>query len=158
MSAAILRFYEPRTRVSTELLVVHCSATMPTMDIGVEEIRHWHTRERGWSEVGYHYVIRRNGAIEKGRPESAIGAHVMNYNAHSIGICLVGGINKAGRAENNFPVIQMESLKQLLTQLSAKYPKAKIVGHRDLSNHKECPSFDVKKWWSASDETTKSHT
>ncbi|MDO5643861.1 MAG: N-acetylmuramoyl-L-alanine amidase [Paracoccus sp. (in: a-proteobacteria)] len=74
--------------------VHHYSATYPDQDIGVAEIREMH-RKRGWRDVGYHYVIRRDGTIERGRPESKVGAHVAGHNATSIGICCIGGIERA---------------------------------------------------------------
>lgn len=150
--------YVPQYRTATELLVVHCSATRPTQDIGVREITQWH-RQRGFDTVGYHYVIRRNGEVETGRPETAIGAHVKGHNARSLGVCLVGGINAAGKPESNFTDAQFESLKALLHQLQTRYPDARILGHRDLSPDKNgdgkitpnefikaCPSFDISAW------------
>ena len=80
------------------LLVIHCAATKPNMDIGRDEIDSWH-KARGWSGIGYHYVIRRDGRIESGRPVEQAGAHASGYNANSIGICLVGGINHNGKPE-----------------------------------------------------------
>ena len=76
-------------RTRTDFLVVHCSATRPEMDVGVEDIRRWHLA-KGWSDIGYHYVITRNGTPQTGRPEGEIGAHVHGYNARSVGINLSG--------------------------------------------------------------------
>lgn len=85
------------------LIVVHCAATPPHQDVGAAEIGAWH-RKRGFRSIGYHYVIRRNGAIETGRALSRAGAHVQGHNAHSIGICMAGGVSAEDftRAENNF--------------------------------------------------------
>lgn len=136
--------YTPRSR--TDWLVVHCSATQAKSDVGAKEIRQWH-REKGWIDIGYHYVIRRNGTIETGRPENVVGAHVENYNSNSIGICMVGGIDAKGKAEDNFTQAQYAALAEKLRELKAKYPNAKIQGHRDFPNvKKDCPSFDVRKW------------
>lgn len=150
--------YVPRYRTATELLVVHCSATRPTQDIGVQEITQWH-RQRGFDTVGYHYIIRRSGEVETGRPETAIGAHVKGHNARSVGICLVGGINAAGKPDNNFTAAQFTALRELLGPLQSRYPEARVLGHRDLSPDlngdgritsnefiKACPSFDVATW------------
>lgn len=144
-------------RKSTELLVVHCSATRGTMDIGVREITQWHI-QRGFDTIGYHYVIRRNGELETGRQESAIGAHVRGHNANSIGICLVGGVDASNKPQDNFTPAQLTTLKRLLGELQARYPDARILGHRDLSPDKNgdgkitpneftkaCPSFDVRQ-------------
>lgn len=129
-------------------LVVHCAATKSDMDIGAQEIRSWHF-QRGWMDIGYHFVIRRNGAIEEGRPPDRPGAHARGYNHLSLGVCLVGGVAADGKtAENNFTPDQFHALWALLTDLKSKYPEAKVIGHRDLPNvNKGCPSFDVPSWW-----------
>lgn len=142
-------------------LVVHCSATPATRDIGVAEIRAMHKRQ-GWRDVGYHYVIRRDGRVEKGRPDNEPGAHVQGHNGHSLGICMVGGVKPDMSAECNFTDAQFVALGKLLDQLHAKHPAAGICGHRDLSPDrngdgkvtkgewvKECPTFDVPLWWAA---------
>lgn len=127
----------------TDYIVVHCSATPPTMDIGAEEIRSWHTT-KGWSDIGYHNVIKRDGTIEFGRDMNAIGAHVRGYNDKSIGVCMVGGVDKDMKPQSNFTDKQFLSLQILLGFYKREYPLAKIVGHRELNSGKACPSFDVK--------------
>ncbi|MFF7707792.1 N-acetylmuramoyl-L-alanine amidase [Pseudomonas sp. NPDC007930] len=149
----------PRRR--TTLLVVHCSATGPDSDIGCQDITAWHLK-RGWAAVGYHYVIRRDGTLEAGRPEGSIGAHVAGHNATSIGVCLVGGLDAAGQPACNYTEAQMASLRRVLGELHGRYPAARIVGHRDLSPDgngdgvispneylKACPCFDVGEWLAA---------
>jgi len=129
-----------------DLIVVHCSATPPTMDIGVKEIRTWHLK-KNWDDIGYHFVIRRDGSIEKGRDIATQGAHAYPYNKHSIGICLVGGVDNAKLAEDNFSVEQYEMLKWLVRGLTSEYAGARVCGHRDLPDvHKGCPSFDVAEY------------
>lgn len=129
-----------------DLLVVHCSATPPDADVGVKEIDKWH-RDRGWLKVGYHFVIRRDGTIEQGRYLDETGAHVSGENDHSLGICLVGGVDDNMEAENNFDEAQFDALGDLLDALSVFYPNAAITGHRDLDGvNKACPSFDVSEW------------
>lgn len=130
------------------LIVVHCSATPQDMDVGAAEIRSWHLR-RGWSDIGYHYVIRRDGALEPGRPVDRAGAHVKGHNARSIGVCLVGGndADDRARAEFNFTRAQLATLERTLVGLLALYPDARVVGHRDLDPRKACPCFDVAAWW-----------
>lgn len=145
-------------RKRTSLLVVHCSATRRDQDIGAQQITQWHL-QKGWSTIGYHYVIRRNGSLENGREETSVGAHVAGHNEESIGICLVGGIDLLGKPENNFTAGQFETLHRLLGELRGRYPATRIVGHRDLSPNrngdkpvtpdqwlKACPSFDVGAW------------
>jgi len=112
------------------------------MDIGVEEIRKWH-KARGWRDVGYHDVIRRDGVIEEGRQVNEIGAHVKGYNKQSVGVCLVGGVDDDNSPERNFTEKQYKSLKRILRFYMALFPDAIIVGHNDLDKHKACPSFKV---------------
>lgn len=132
---------------TVDMLIVHCSATPPKRDIGVKEIRRWHLA-RGFLDVGYHFVIRRDGTIEEGRSIHAPGAHAIGYNNRSLGICLVGGTTPKSKPSNNFTPDQWESLGSLLSVLSEKYPHAEVLGHRDLPNvAKDCPCFDVKEWW-----------
>lgn len=127
-------------------IVVHCSATPPSMDIGVAEIDRWH-RQRGFLKIGYHRVIRRDGTVEKGRDWDEVGAHVEGWNSVSVGICLVGGIDDKGKPEDSFEPVQKAILRAMLESLLVKFPKAQIIGHHDLNPHKACPSFDVKAWW-----------
>jgi len=134
-------------RLKTEYIVVHCSANGPDSQIGAKEIDAQH-RKQGWAKIGYHKVIKRDGIIEQGREDDEVGAHAHGYNAVSFGICLIGGITKTGKPENNFSIAQFESLAKLLEEYSAKYPDSKILGHRDLPKvQKSCPCFDVKSWW-----------
>ena len=134
-------------RRSTDFIVIHCAATKPNQDIGAAEIRKWHVEDRGWSDIGYHQVIRRNGAIELGRPLNVSGAHAKNFNSRSVGVCLVGGIDVDGNPEDNFTEAQMDSLSVTLDYWKRIYPDAEILGHRDLPGvSKACPSFDVKEW------------
>tara|TARA_R100001594_G_scaffold103122_1_gene137820 strand:- start:443 stop:880 length:438 start_codon:yes stop_codon:yes gene_type:complete len=135
---------EPRSK--TDSLVIHCSATPESMDIGVEKIREWHVDERGWEDVGYHYVIQRDGTIESARPEEMMGAHAVKANHRSIGICLIGGSNDAGDWENNFTSDQFVSLKALILNLQSKYKITYIIGHNEIEPKKECPSFNVQDW------------
>lgn len=131
-------------------LIVHCSATYGSQDIGAAEIRRVHVDENGWRDIGYHYVIRRNGDIEEGRPVEQIGAHCKDHNAKSIGICLVGGLEKTCGGKTvpvaNFEPEQYKSLHLLLLRLRCDYPGVSLHGHRDYAN-KDCPCFDVRRWW-----------
>jgi N-acetyl-anhydromuramyl-L-alanine amidase AmpD len=147
----------PKRDGEVKHLVVHCSATKATADIGVDQIRKWHTEDNGWLDTGYHFVIRRDGTIERGRPHWAIGAGVAGYNSHSLHICLVGGIDNDGRAEDNFRPVQKAALAFLLALLlKSVAPTAKVCGHRDFPGvKKDCPSFDAIKWWSGPKAETK---
>lgn len=131
-------------------IVVHCSATGPNQDIGAKDIDRWH-RERGFTKIGYHFVIRRDGTLEKGRSVEEVGAHAVGHNADSIGICMAGGLDKpGGNPQDNYTQDQWATLKTLLYQLRCQFPKTDICGHRDLPKvAKACPSFDVKTWLKA---------
>jgi len=134
---------EPRK--STESIVIHCSATKPTMDIGLNEIRKWHVKDNGWRDVGYHYIVRRNGEVELGRRHDDTGAHAAGYNHKTIGVCMVGGMADDNSAQNNFTDKQWTAVKDLLNQIKVDYPGVNIIGHNEISS-KECPSFDVQEW------------
>jgi N-acetyl-anhydromuramyl-L-alanine amidase AmpD len=136
--------YKKLSRV--DYLVVHCSATPPRLNWTAKDIDRVH-RQQGWLSIGYHFVIRRDGTVDIGRPETAQGSHARGVNDRSLGICLVGGVDDKGRADDNFTPEQFASLRALLRQLKAKHPAAKIIGHRDVpGTRKACPSFDVADW------------
>jgi|SRR3990172_535620 len=139
--------YVPRSL--TKFIVVHCSATRPSVDIGEDEIRKWHIA-KAWVDIGYNIVIRRNGVIEIGRPLDYRGAHVEGYNDSSIGICLIGGLDDAGKSAPSFTDAQWESLKLALRFCKRVWPNADILGHRDFPGvAKDCPCFDVEPWVAA---------
>lgn len=126
------------------LIIIHCAATSPDMDIGVKEIERWH-RARGFFGIGYHFVIRRDGTLEKGRDIEKAGAHAEGYNKNSIGICLVGGIDKKGNPQNNFTDAQWKTLKKTVTEMVDKYKVTEIIGHNQVAK-KACPCFSVPDW------------
>jgi N-acetyl-anhydromuramyl-L-alanine amidase AmpD len=131
-----------------QVIVVHCTDTPPTMDIGVEEIRRWHVEENGWTDIGYHYVIRRDGTVEEGRPLARPGAHAKGFNHNSVGIAYVGGKGKNGGRQDNRTRAQTESLFRLIQDLQERFPGAGLIGHRDLKGVKKaCPCFDVREWY-----------
>ena len=133
-------------RELTDTIVIHCSATPATMDIGVEKIREWHVDDNKWDDVGYHHIITRDGTLEPARPEEMQGSHARAVNGTSLGICLVGGSNSNGDWENNFLDPQSVTLKALLLNLIEKYEIKKIIGHYQVDDKKECPSFKVPDW------------
>lgn len=138
-------------------IIVHCSATPDGKDYTVDDIRRWH-KQRGYSDVGYHYIVYRNGQLVQGRDINVIGAHAAGHNAHSVGICYIGGMSADNsRPEDTRTLRQKARLLSLLVDLRKLYPNARIVGHRDLSEDKNgdgiidssewmkaCPSFDAK--------------
>ena len=121
------------------LIVIHCSAVKPDQMSSVAQIDTWH-HDRGYKfGVGYHYVIRRDGSIEAGRPEWMVGAHCVNHNKYSIGVCYEGGLDARGQPADTRTAAQKASLRQLLTDLHRRYTRAVIVGHHDLNPQKDCP-------------------
>lgn len=130
-------------------LVVHCSATKEGQYFDAAKIRDWHVNGNGWIDIGYHYVIKLDGTIEKGRPVSQIGAHVKGFNSYSIGICYVGGLNQDGKPKDTRTPEQKRAMSNLLVALKNIFTGAEILGHRDFKDvAKACPSFDVKQWLS----------
>lgn len=138
-----------KKRAVTNTIFVHAADTPPTMDIGWKEINQWHTKDNGWSAIGYHVVIRRDGTIEAGRPLDAVGAHVGGRNSDSVGICMIGGKGKFSGMNPlaHYTGDQLISLLAVLKELREKYPQAVVLGHRDADPGKQCPSFDVKNWY-----------
>ena len=127
------------------MVVIHCSAVRPDQMSSVAQIDSWH-RERGFKfGVGYHYVIRRNGSIEAGRPEWMVGAHCVNHNKYSIGVCYEGGYDARGQPADTRTAEQKATMRRLLEELHQRYPRAVIVGHRDLSHDRDCPCFDAAR-------------
>ena len=124
------------------LIVIHCSAVKPDQTSSVAQIDTWH-HDRGFKfGVGYHYVIRRNGEIEAGRPEWLVGAHCVNHNKYSIGVCYEGGLNARGQPADTRTPEQKAAMRTLLDDLHRRYPRAVIVGHHDLNPMKACPCIN----------------
>ena len=125
-------------------IIVHCSATAEGKDFTVADIKKWHLA-RGFSDIGYHYVIYRDGSINKGRDESKIGAHCTGHNSHSIGVCYIGGCASDSKTpKDTRTAAQKAALVKLLKQLKAKYPRAKIYPHYKFAA-KACPSFNAEE-------------
>ena len=124
------------------MIVIHCSAVRPDQTSSAAQIDTWHRRDNHWKfGIGYHYVIRRDGTIEPGRPEWLIGAHCVNHNAHSIGVCYEGGLDIRGQPDDTRTAEQKAAMRRLLEELHARYPRAFILGHRDLNPDKDCPGY-----------------
>ena len=139
---------KPLAPEDVKFIAIHCSATNVSQDVGAAEIDRWH-RNRGFLKIGYHFVIRRNGQLEIGRPITERGAHVEDFNHCSIGICMVGGVDmsKQMKPENNFTKNQFDTLKKLVESLKTQFPDAVVQGHRDFPDvAKACPSFSVADW------------
>ena len=130
-------------------IIIHCSATREGEDISAAVIDRWH-RDRGWSGIGYHYVVSLNGNIEYGRPIDKQGAHVKDHNKGSIGICYIGGVeserssNGKWIAKDTRTLEQKESLLDLIKTLKRLNPGATVHGHNEFAA-KACPCFNVKE-------------
>ncbi len=125
-------------------IIIHCSATPEGKHFTVQDIDRWH-RKRGWQCIGYHYVIYLDGTVVKGRPETQIGAHCLNHNAHSIGICYIGGLTAdCKKSKDTRTPAQRAALVRLVKDLRHKYPHATVHGHSEYAN-KSCPCFYVQK-------------
>ncbi len=124
-------------------VIVHCAATPEGRDVKTEEIKRWHTEERGWSDIGYHWVVELDGSINEGRSEDINGAHCRGHNSDSVGICYVGGSDSEGNPKDTRTEEQRDALVTLIKEILDRHPDAEVFGHRDFST-KACPSFDAK--------------
>ena len=124
-------------------IIIHCTATPEGRDVDAEEINRWH-KNRGFSQIGYHYIIKLDGTIEEGRSVHMVGAHTKGHNTGSLGIVYAGGIDNKKKPKDTRTPEQDTALTNLLSYLLSKYPDATIHGHNEFSN-KACPSFNVQK-------------
>ena len=138
-----LKMVLPPDERSIDAIIVHCTATPPGMKVTVDDIDRWH-KARGWKGIGYHYVVDLEGKVHAGRPLDQTGAHCLGHNAHSIGVCYVGGLDAQGRPADTRPPEQKEAIRKLIGMLQTKYPNAKVYGHRHFNNT-ACPCFDADK-------------
>ncbi len=122
-----------------DMIVLHCSATPQGRDVTVDDVRRWHL-QRGFADVGYHFVIRLDGTVETGRAIDKVGAHCKGHNRNSIGICYVGGADDKLRSKDTRTLEQMHTLDLLLRRLREVYPKAVVRKHRELAAT-DCPGF-----------------
>lgn len=126
-------------------IIIHCSDSPDQIDIGVAEIRRWHILDRGWTNIGYHYVVRRNGTVEIGRYENGdsvlegkeIGAHVAGHNSDSLGVCWVG--------RDKIGIDQKISLIHLVRHLMTLHqiPVSQVFGHSEFNSAKTCPNLSM---------------
>lgn len=131
-------------RMITEI-IIHCTATKEGNDTTVEAIRHCHIYERGFSDIGYHYVIYLDGSIHAGRSVHNAGAHCAGHNSYSIGVCYVGGCDRNMNPKDTRTEAQKKSLVRLVKALMALYhlPASRVFGHYQFAN-KACPSFKIE--------------
>lgn len=142
--------YQGTARYPVTEIILHCADTRPEWLAGrplvekVAEIRRWHVEQRGWRDIGYHWVIDRDGALVPGRPETEIGAHVEGHNRGTIGICLLGGYGASADDpfEQNFTPAQAEAVRRLIAQIEGRTAIQKVSGHNNYAA-KNCPGFQV---------------
>lgn len=138
-----LRADEPRR---IDRIIIHCSAVRPDQTSSARQIDQWH-RARGWKMIGYHYVIRRDGTVEKGRPEEMVGAHTLHINKGSIAICYEGGLDTHGHPADTRTPEQKIALRELIRELKTRYPNATVHGHNEFAQ-KACPCFPARDEYS----------
>ena len=128
-----------------EAIVLHCSATPEGRYYDTEDIRDWHVNGRGWSDVGYHFVVLLDGTIEEGRPIYRAGAHVKGHNHNTIGICYIGGVDDYHDPKDTLTDAQELAIETLVCELRDEYgDDIEFKGHRDFPGvRKACPCFDV---------------
>lgn len=127
-------------------IIIHCSDTDALVPVSLDEFRKWHVVERGFKDIGYHFIIQPNGSLMLGRSLNYVGAHCLGHNLTSIGICYVGGRINGNYADTR-TLPQKAMLEQLISKLCNLYPIAKISGHRDYAR-RACPCFDASKEYS----------
>lgn len=122
-------------------VIIHCSATKQGLDYSAADIDLWH-RQQGWKSIGYHFVVRLNGDIERGRSLNQVGAHCYGHNACSVGLCYIGGLNAAGVATDTRTKEQKQSLECLIACIKRSFPWVTVHGHNEFVA-KDCPSYRV---------------
>lgn len=144
---AALGVVSPAATRYVDKIIIHYTATPQGEEFSNAQIKASHLA-RGFSDIGYHYVIGLNGEVRPGRSEAVVGAHCTGHNTRSIGVCYVGGCPP--RSVKNWQNIgldtrtpaQKAALLKLLKELKQRYPNATIHGHREFAN-KPCPGFDA---------------
>lgn len=128
-------------------VIWHCSATREGLDVSTATIKSWHVNERGWSDIGYHYVVELDGSVHDGRPISRAGAGVKGHNVDSIHICYVGGVESDAKTPKDTRTDdQKAALYRLTSDLIEQFPGTTVHGHNEYAA-KACPSFDVQRDW-----------
>lgn len=125
-------------------IIIHCSDTPEGRDDSIEDIRRWH-KARNFKDVGYHYVIRLDGTLEKGRMIEDVGAHCTGHNAESIGICYIGGKTADMKtAKDTRTDAQKATMSAIIALLRSQLGNLPVHGHRYYDPYKQCPCFDAE--------------
>lgn len=122
-------------------IIIHCSATKELRDFSAADIRRWHI-QRGFNDIGYHFVVRLDGTVEPGRPIDKMGAHCLNHNRLSVGICYIGGLDSSGRPADTRTPAQRAALPAVIRRIRRHHPRTTVHGHREFAA-KACPCFDA---------------
>lgn len=154
IGVTIPAIFQGTARYPVHEIIVHCTATQPdwmgnaTLAEKRAEVRRWHMQDRGWRDIGYHWLIDRDGQRVAGRAETEIGAHVEGHNAGTIGISLIGGFGSAATDpfDRHFTAAQDAALRQLIREIARRTCIEKIRGHNDYAA-KACPGFNVTTWF-----------
>jgi len=125
-------------------VIIHCTATPEGRDVSPQEIKDWHVKGNGWSDIGYHYVITLDGEVHDGRNIDRTGAHTKGANKNSIGVVYVGGVDEDMNPLDTRTDAQDTALVNLIQALLEMYPGATVHGHNEFAS-KACPSFDVQE-------------
>jgi N-acetyl-anhydromuramyl-L-alanine amidase AmpD len=143
--------YQGSKRYLVDEVIIHCSATRPswfgnnTLEEKIAEIRRWHVVDRKWKDIGYHFLVDRDGKIGRGRAETVLGAHTAGQNAGTLGVCLLGGHGSSEKDafEDNFTPAQRTSLTWLVQNIASRTPIKRVTGHNQYAA-KACPGFRVR--------------
>jgi len=124
-------------------IILHCTATREGEQLDVSQIDKWH-RDRGWSEIGYHYVLYADGTIATGRDIRKKGAHVKGHNHDSVGVAYVGGLDNNLVPQDTMTMQQEMAFLHLVNSLRVVFGDLSVHGHNEFSS-KACPSFNVQE-------------
>lgn len=140
-----MTFTQAKAKRPIDEVIVHCTATPEGRDVSVQTIREWH-KGRGWSDIGYHWVVLLDGTVQAGRPEALVGSHVAGRNTGTLGVVYVGGVAKDGKTPKDTRTpAQKKALLAHVKALIERYPTIKKVSGHNQYAAKACPSFDVRK-------------
>jgi len=149
-----MSIYQGKARHLVDEINIHCTATPSnwrpndTPEQRRDAIRQMHIRERGWNDIGYHWLIDRDGTILRGRSETVVGAHIAGHNTGKIGVSLFGGKTSKHRDPflKNYTSRQEVALLDLIEDIKARTKIKRIKGHNEYDNGKACPGFWVPDW------------